>query len=145
MSDTKLSGAKLRRNTPQRKVVLEELCAVKTHPTAAELYETVRRRLPRVSLGTVYRNLEVLLQDGIIRKLEFSGSESRFDGNRAEHYHVRCRDCGQIEDIDDLGPGGAPVQPATLAGFQIEGHRLEYVGLCPACQSAKPGKAAAVN
>jgi len=145
MSDTKLSGAKLRRNTPQRKVVLEELCAVKTHPTAAELYELVRRRLPRVSLGTVYRNLEVLLQDGMIRKLEFAGSETRFDGTQAEHYHVRCRDCGHIEDIYDLGPGGAPVQPTTLAGFHIEGHRLEYFGLCPVCQSAVQSKAAAVN
>ncbi len=135
MSDTKMSGAKLRRNTPQRKVVLEELCAAQTHPTAAELYDLVRRRLPRVSLGTVYRNLEVLVQDGMIRKLDFSGSETRFEGNLTEHYHVRCRNCGHIEGVYDLGPGGKPAQPDTLAGFHIEGHRLEYIGLCPECHS----------
>lgn len=145
MSDTKMSGAKLRRNTPQRKVVLEELCALKIHPSAAELYALVRRRLPRVSLGTVYRNLDVLLQDGMIRKLEFAGSETRFDGTVTEHDHVRCRECGRIEDVFDLGPDGPPAQPTTLAGFLIEGHRLEYFGLCPDCQSDKRGKTVGVN
>ncbi len=133
-----MSNAKLRRNTPQRKIILEELRAVTTHPTAAELYDLVRRRLPRVSLGTVYRNLEVLHQDGMIRKLEFAGAEARFDGTTTEHYHVRCRQCGRIEDIPELGPDSGPVQPAQLAGFRIEGHRLEYVGLCPACQTTEP-------
>lgn len=125
---------KLRRNTPQRKVVLDELLAAPVHPTAAELYERVRQRLPRVSLGTVYRNLEVLHQDGMIRKLEFAGTETRFDGNLDPHYHVRCNACGDIVDVYDLGPGGAPAQPDELAGFRIEGHRLEYFGICPDCQ-----------
>ena len=144
MSDTqrtenKHADTKLRRNTPQRKVILEELCAVKSHPTAAELYDLVRRRLPRVSLGTVYRNLEVLHEDGIIRKLEFAGTETRFDGDTQNHYHVRCGECGHIQDVYDLGPGGSPAQPTELAGYRIEGHRLEYFGVCPDCQSAAAG------
>jgi Fur family ferric uptake transcriptional regulator len=130
----KRPAGKLRRNTPQRKLVFEELIAASVHPTAAELYERVRQRLPRVSLGTVYRNLEVLHQDGMIRKLEFSGAETRFDGMLDPHYHVRCSACGNVADIFDLGPDGAPAQPDELAGYRIEGHRLEYHGICPACR-----------
>jgi len=129
-----MTNTKVRRNTPQRRAILAELCAVKTHPTAAELYDMVRRHLPRVSLGTVYRNLEVLHADGLIRKLEYTGAETRFDGNTTQHYHVRCRECGHIEDVYDLGPGGEPVQPEMLAGFRVESYRLEYIGLCPTCQ-----------
>ncbi len=135
MSESQPAEIKLRRNTPQRKIILEELCAVKTHPTAAELYDMVRQRMPRVSLGTVYRNLEVLHEDGMIRKLEFSGVETRFDGDTSDHYHVRCSGCGHIQDVYDLGPGGTPAQPTELAGFRIEGHRLEYFGICPDCQT----------
>ena len=131
---TRTRTPRLRRNTPQRRVILEELCAACSHPTASELYDLVRQRLPRVSLGTVYRNLEVLHADGAIRKLEFAGGETRFDGDLATHYHVRCTECGHIEDVHDLGPGGQPAQPASLAGYRVAGHRLEYYGVCPACQ-----------
>ena len=129
-----MSDTKLRRNTPQRRVILEELCAAHTHPTAAELYDRVRRRLPRVSLGTVYRNLEVLHQDGVIRKLEFAGGETRFDGDLGDHYHVRCTACGHIADVYGLPADQRPAQPAELAGFKVESHRLEDFGLCPDCR-----------
>ncbi|MDX2474822.1 MAG: transcriptional repressor [Candidatus Krumholzibacteria bacterium] len=145
MSEVKITETKIRRNTPQRKIILEELCAVKSHPTAAELYDMVRQRMPRVSLGTVYRNLEVLHEDGMIRKLEFAGAETRFDGDTQEHYHVRCRDCGHIQDIYDLGPGGKPAQPTELAGYRIEGHRLEYFGICPDCQPTAARENTATN
>jgi Fur family ferric uptake transcriptional regulator len=125
---------KLRRNTPQRRVVLEELRHLKSHPTAAELYAIVRRRLPRISLGTVYRNLEVLHEDGMIRKMEFAGAESRFDGTLDRHDHVRCTECGRIEDIYPSSPDQALHSPAELAGYQVEGYRLEYFGSCPSCR-----------
>ncbi len=142
--------AKLRRNTPQRRIILEELCAVTTHPTAAELYILVRRRAPRVSLGTVYRNLEVLHQDGMINKLELAGAETRFDGDLSEHDHVRCSECGNLEDVFGLETNNKPAQPAELAGYQISGYRLEYIGVCPDCQSeadndATNKTAAAIN
>ena len=70
------------RNTRQREVILEELRKLRSHPTAPVLYEIVRRRLPRISLGTVYRNLELLAKSGVVRKLELSDSEARFDGNK---------------------------------------------------------------
>jgi len=129
-----MAAQKLRRNTPQRRVILQELCQMKSHPTAAELYAVVRRRLPRVSLGTIYRNLEVLHEDGMIRKMEFAGAETRFDGTLEQHYHVRCTECGRIEDIYSLDSGQNPKQPSELAGFEVTGHRLEYFGVCPECR-----------
>ena len=130
-----MATEKLRRNTPQRRVVLDELSHMKSHPTAAELYAAVRQRLPRISLGTVYRNLEVLHEDGMIRKMEFSGAESRFDGNLEQHDHVRCTDCGRIADIFPQGPDHISVPPEEMAGFQVVGYRLEFFGSCPRCQA----------
>ena len=90
---------KTQRNTRQRQVILEELQKLTSHPTAAGLYEIVRRRLPKISLGTVYRNLELLARTGLIQKLEFGGGEARFDGNVDRHDHVRCVRCGRVDDI----------------------------------------------
>ena len=71
-------------------MILEELQKLRTHPTAAKLYAIVRRRMPKISLGTVYRNLELLNQMGMVRKLDFSGGEARYDGNVEDHDHLRC-------------------------------------------------------
>ena len=122
------------RMTRQRQVILEELRKVYTHPGADEIYTMVRRRLPRISLGTVYRNLEVLAELGEIQKIETGGTLKRFDGNPEGHYHIRCVACKRVVD--------APVErlndiEEALSGktdFQILGHRLEFVGLCPECQ-----------
>ena len=121
------------RITRQRKVILEELRRVDNHPGADEIYEIVRRRMPRISLGTVYRNLEILAELGEIQKLELSGAIMRFDGNPSKHYHIRCIGCNRVDD--------APIAPMTqleneLYGttvFEIIGHNLEFVGLCPDC------------
>jgi len=87
------------RLTNQRQVLMEELRKVSTHPTADELYDLVRERLPRTGLGTVYRNLELLSECGIITKLETGGKQKRFDGNTSPHYHIRCNTCGRVDDI----------------------------------------------
>jgi len=88
------------RFTNQRQVILEELRKVTSHPTAYEIYLMVRRRLPRISLGTVYRNLDFLARCGMIQQLELKGTQKRYDGNPTPHYHIRCFNCGRIEDID---------------------------------------------
>ncbi len=131
---------KIRRNTPQRMVILQELCATKEHPTAAELFAAVRRKLPRVSLGTIYRNLEVLHEDGFVRKLELAGHETRFDGTTAPHYHVRCTSCGCVRDLPAPLHDKLVTQPVDSAGFRIDGHRLEFYGLCPGCQQGDMGR-----
>jgi len=119
--------------TRQRKVVLEELQKMENHPSADEIYEMVRLRLPRVSLGTVYRNLEVLSDLGEIQKLELSGSLKRFDWNPKKHYHIRCLGCNRVDDapIAPLKQLENELYEATV--FEIIGHNLEFTGLCPEC------------
>ena len=129
---------KPRRDTRQRRVILDELRKVRSHPTAAELHEFARQRLPRVSLGTVYRNLELLAANGTIQKLEISGTESRFDGNAEQHWHIRCVRCGRVDDVHDV-PADLPVASVeSLTGYDVIGHHLEFIGICPECKRRTP-------
>lgn len=133
-----MAGETLRRNTRQRQVVLEELRKLESHPTAAELYELARRRLPRISLGTVYRNLELLVQMGVIRKVETSAAESRFDSKTDRHHHVHCVCCGKIADARGLPEDPANWTIENVNGYAVQGFRLDFVGVCPACQQEPP-------
>ena len=125
------------RMTRQRAVILEELRNSEAHPSADELYHMVRKRLPRISLGTVYRNLEILSELGEIQRLELSGSTKRYDGVPNKHYHIRCVECGRVDD--------APIAPLNqleddLYGttvYEIIGHNLEFTGLCPQCSKLR--------
>jgi Fur family ferric uptake transcriptional regulator len=119
--------------TRQRKVILEELRKVNTHPSADEIYELVRKRLPRISLGTVYRNLDILSESGEIQKLELGCTLKRFDGIPESHYHIRCIHCDHVVDapIDYGVELDQKLKDATH--FKIIGHKLEFIGVCPAC------------
>lgn len=123
--------------TRQRRILLEEIRGMHTHPTADEVYARVRRRLPRVSLGTIYRNLETLCRTGVIQKLEIPGSPRRFDGTTELHYHVTCLDCGKVEDIRLEPPKHLEEEAREVCGFQIVGHTLEFQGLCPKCSGLR--------
>ena len=133
-----MAGEKRERNTQQRRVILEELRRSASHPTAAELYQAVRGRLPRISLGTVYRNLEMLSRKGTVQKLSLGGTEARFDGNLAPHHHVRCVRCGRLNDIHGLPAGVVRDDLAEVDGYEILGHRLEFMGICPDCKNQRP-------
>ena len=127
------------RMTRQRRVILEELRKVNTHQSADEVYESVRKRLPRISLGTVYRNLEILSESGDIQKLEPGCSLKRFDGNPSEHCHIRCVRCGRIADAPMIPDLEIDLGRVNTTEFEIIGHRLEFLGVCPNC-SDKPGR-----
>ncbi len=129
-----MAHRKAQRNTRQRQVVLEELRKLTSHPTAAALYEITRARMPKISLGTVYRNLELLAENGVIQKLEIGGAEARFDGSPKRHYHVRCIHCERIDDVHDLPGDFVKGQVRSLAGYDIVGFRLDFLGVCPDCQ-----------
>lgn len=128
--------AKLRMTT-QRQVILEELRKLKSHPTAGELCHIVRQRLPRISLGTVYRNLEILSRSGVVLKLDVAGLEMRFDGTVDNHYHLRCLDCGRVVDVEMKPLQGLEHTVGHYSGFEVLGHRLEFVGHCPDCRQAQ--------
>ncbi len=122
------------RSTRQRQAILEQLRAVTTHPTANEVYEMVRRRLPHISLGTVYRNLELLVRSGEIQRVCLGSAQSRFDAAISPHYHVRCVRCGRVADLA-MKPLRAIERAARRGGdYQVTGYRLEFVGQCPRCK-----------
>lgn len=122
------------RMTNQREMILLELKKSKGHLTADELYERVRKSMPRISLATVYRNLEILSEAGIIRKLEISGRQKRFDYEVEDHDHIYCVECHRIENLQvDKSEMKVP-RPETVKGYTITGCRLEVTGVCPKCQ-----------
>jgi Fur family ferric uptake transcriptional regulator len=124
------------RLTSQRRLILEELRSVTTHPTADELYGMVRRKMPRISLGTVYRNLEMLSSLGLVRKLENAAGQKRFDGDVSPHHHIRCDTCGKVGDIFDA-PDISDIGERVNTDFQITALSLEFSGICPQCLAAQ--------
>jgi len=121
------------RMTRQRKVILEELRKMATHPSAEDVYEVVRQQLPRISLGTVYRNLEILSELGKIQKLELGGTLKRFDWNTKKHYHIRCINCDRVDNAPMGFMEHVENDLDGTTGYRITGHRLEFLGLCPDC------------
>ena len=131
-----------RRITRQRLIILEQLRNMKTHPTADELYTTVRRQLPKISLGTVYRNLQALAADGEIRMLRHAG-RMRFDSSLHDHSHIRCVCCGRLCDLPGSAVKGLNEKMIEKTGYRILGFKVEFVGVCPDCD--KPGKEVAIE
>lgn len=131
------------RMTRQRQVIMEELCSITTHPTAEALHQQVRQRLPRISLATVYRNLELLAERGLVQRLNLGGGRRRFDARTERHCHVRCLDCGAVADLQH-SPGEIPAAAAAApGGWQITGHELEFTGYCGDCRRDGSGGAPA--
>lgn len=125
------------RMTSQRETILAELKKYGRHMTADELYAVVRRKMPRISLATVYRNLEFLAESGLIARLEVSGRQKRFDSEVYQHDHVCCVQCGKIENVIlEQEEENSPSQ-VGVDGYIITGRRLEFVGVCPECQKKK--------
>jgi len=123
-----------RRMTRQRRIILEELRKVKYHPTADDVHRAVRRRLPRISLGTVYRNLDLLHRAGLIQRLEVGGTQKRFDGDLEVHCHRRCVRCGKIEDVW-LGEVAAISRAIKeMTDYEVISHRIEFIGYCRDCR-----------
>lgn len=125
----------MRRNTKQKEAVLRVLKDSNEHPTASWIYEQVRQEIPHISLGTVYRDLKSLKQDGKIEEIKSSGNLSRFDGNNKNHYHFHCQKCDRIIDIAEPIDKAIDKRVAQKTGFDIHYHRLEFYGLCRDCQS----------
>jgi len=121
------------RLTTQRQIILEELGKVTSHPTANEVYDMVRKRLPRIGLGTVYRNLELMAESGIILKIEVGGTQKRFDATVEDHYHIRCSSCGKVDDIDIAVQNQINETASACSNYKVLGHHIEFSGICEEC------------
>ena len=134
----------------QREVIRQIMAGTALHPTADMVYEWVRRETPNISLATVYRNLEILSEAGVIKKLEISSRQKRFDWDPADHGHVYCIQCHRIDNIATAANTVPVIEPIQERGYQITGHRIEFFGLCPKCHqqqhaSKKGDRAMACN
>ncbi len=124
------------RLTAQRRVILDVVRATDAHPSAALVHRLVRRRLPRVSLATVYRNLRTLAAEGFL--LERAGGDGlRFDGNTAPHDHFTCVACGRVFDVPRLAWRSARMRVTARPGFEILDHRMEFYGRCARCRGRR--------
>lgn len=122
------------RMTSQREMILEELQKSRLHMTAEELYRLVRKKMPRISLATVYRNLKLLAETGVIAKLEVGGHQNCFDSETHGHAHVSCVQCHRVENLSLEGKMEDCPSHGVVDGYIITGCRVEFVGLCPRCQ-----------
>jgi Fe2+ or Zn2+ uptake regulation protein len=124
----------MRRDTKQREAILKVLKNTRSHPTADWIYDEVRKEIPNISKGTVYRNLQVLQEDGAISELNLNGTLSRFEAKQDSHYHFRCEQCGRVFDLDEPVNHELNKRVAKRTGFKVSSHQLEFRGLCKDCQ-----------
>jgi Fur family transcriptional regulator, ferric uptake regulator len=108
-----------------------------SHPTADEIYDAVRRRLPRISLGTVYRNLETMAAQGLIQRLHLAGRQLRFDHDPKVHHHIRCEECGALADVSLKAPASLREMVEDASGYEISEVRLQLLGVCPKCRGRR--------
>lgn len=122
------------RSTRQRRLVFDAVQVMREHPTADHIYLKVRGDDPHISRGTVYRNLNLLVENGEVRHVRLPGVD-RFDWRTDRHYHIVCTSCGKVADapVNYESADDAALEKAT--GFAIKGHIKVFEGLCPACQA----------
>ncbi|MDD5435384.1 MAG: transcriptional repressor [Nitrospira sp.] len=124
----------MQRRSKQREVILKILMSPTSHPSAEWVYKEVKKEIPNISLGTVYRNLKLLQSIEKVSEIACSGNEGRFDGNPNLHYHVTCQECGKIADVHDLACKGIEETVAEATGFKIITHCIGFTGICPECR-----------
>ena len=118
----------------KRNAILECLCQSKTHPTADTLFNQLKPQIPDLSMGTVYRNLNLFKQQGLAVSVATVGGVERFDGNTAPHVHFICDHCSAVIDLEEMAvPQVLSDTAAMQCGGQITGCRLSFTGKCRDC------------
>jgi Fur family ferric uptake transcriptional regulator len=125
-----------RRMTSQRAAILEALRSTRTHPTAVELHALVQRRHPMISLGTVYRNLSMLVEEGCALRLPAAEGSCRYDGDVSRHHHVVCDTCGRVADVFLARAPELLRRVADLTGWEVHPTEVQFSGRCPECARA---------
>lgn len=125
----------------RREMVMEVLSKKNFHPTAEEIYHIIKAEMPNIGLATVYRQIEKLVTEKKIKRLEQGNRKPcRYEGNPAPHYHVKCRYCGAVADVwRDINPL-AGVDKDVFGGFSDIGYNLDFEGCCPDCLEIKSYK-----
>ena len=123
--------------TVQRRVILEALAQRVDHPTADQILEDVRRRLPEISRTTVYRVLDALVRLGMAVKICHPGASARFDPITERHHHLVCTQCERVVDIDSPALRKLPLPDTRGLAFEISDYSVHFRGLCGACSGRR--------
>jgi Fur family peroxide stress response transcriptional regulator len=123
--------------TVQRKAVFEAISARRDHPTADQVYDKVRGRIPGLSRTTVYRVLDTLVEAGFLRRVQHAGSVTRFDPMTERHHHLVCEACGRLVDVEDAAVPALRLPEGRGSGFRITDYSVSFLGLCGPCARAK--------
>ena len=130
----KLFMAKGLKRTPQRCAIYEMLTGRTDHPTAEDIYRTVKRTFPMISQNTVYYTLSTLQEAGLISEVNFGHEHARFDANMDRHHHLVCVSCQEINDLYDGTLDRLAMSSKKGRQYTILGHRVEFYGYCKRCQ-----------
>jgi len=120
--------------TPQRLAIYQVLAADDSHPGAEDIYRRIKPDLPSLSLGTVYRTLELCEEHGLVSRVHAFGDQARFDANLDPHYHLVCVRCRSVSDRQDGPFEATPLDVKALDGFQVLSRQVHLLGICPRCQ-----------
>ena len=131
-----------KRNTIQRQLVIAAVRFLADHPTAEEVYDRITMEYPDISKGTVYRNLNSLVESGLLGKVSVPSGADRFDHILARHYHIKCTHCGKFMNVETFDYfHDLYAKLATATGFKMEHHDIVFSGLCPECQKHQGAEA----
>ena len=124
--------------THQRQVIYEVLTGIEGHPSPEEVYARVKRRIPSISLATVYKNIHLFIESGIFRQVSLHHGSMRVETNHAAHHHLVCTECKSISDIDADVLGLRTDERRLPGGFLVQRLAVDVLGLCEACQQRRP-------
>ncbi|MBN2475829.1 MAG: transcriptional repressor [Pirellulales bacterium] len=119
--------------TVQRRYILEAVLTRADHPTADQVYESAKDRVPGLSRTTVYRVLDVLVGLGVIRRLHHPGANARFDGRISRHHHLICKKCQRVVDVESRNLDDLELPPNQRHDFRIEDYSVHFLGVCAEC------------
>ncbi len=121
--------------THQRQVLFEVMKSMHGHPSPEEVYARVRKRIPSISLATVYKNLHLFVESGIFREVSVHRGSLRVEMNHSPHHHLVCSKCKDILDIDEKDLGLRPKKQLLPSGFLVQRYSIDVVGICANCRS----------
>ncbi len=127
----------LYKKSKQRDRILELLKTTGSHPSADWLYEKLKAEFPRLSMGTIYRNLSILEKQGLVKKIDFGSTYDRFEANITPHYHFICEVCGAIKDLELPVEYQLEKKVEEETHMTVHKHRIEFFGICNACMAKK--------
>ncbi|GBD94868.1 peroxide-responsive repressor PerR [bacterium BMS3Abin05] len=128
-----ITDTKRYKRSKQRERILEILKKTNTHPTADWIYNHLKKEYPKLSLGNVYRNLNILVNQGLVHELSFGSTFDHYDAHTEEHYHFICQSCGAILDLEMPYIGADDRKVEKMTGAKVHFHRTEFYGICKKC------------